>query len=99
VVPKSAWRCGIAWNWWPKDKSCEHKDKACHVILPLGPVLTVTPKPRRPPHSVDGSTSKAVRLLQHGHPTTSSQEMVRWADVVVGDYNYYFDRSAMLYTR
>lgn len=23
--------------------------------------------------------------------------MVRWVDVVVGDYNYYFDRSAMLY--
>jgi DNA excision repair protein ERCC-2 len=26
-----------------------------------------------------------------------SQELARWSDVAVGDYNYYFDRSAMLF--
>ena len=26
-----------------------------------------------------------------------SQEMARWSDVVVGDYNYYYDSTAMLY--
>src|SRR5690606_37939709 len=27
-----------------------------------------------------------------------SQELCRWADVVVGDYNYYFDMGALLYS-
>jgi Rad3-related DNA helicase len=31
-------------------------------------------------------------------PYYLSQELVRWADVVIGDYNYYFDISAMLYS-
>jgi hypothetical protein len=30
-------------------------------------------------------------------PYYLGQEMVRWSDVVVADYNYYFDRSAMLH--
>src|SRR5690606_8263776 len=30
-------------------------------------------------------------------PYYLSQEMARWADVVVGDYNYYFDANAMLH--
>jgi Rad3-related DNA helicase len=31
-------------------------------------------------------------------PYYLSQEMVRWADVVVSDYNYYFDSAALLHT-
>ena len=30
-------------------------------------------------------------------PYYLSQELARWADVVVADYNYYFDQSALLY--
>ena len=30
-------------------------------------------------------------------PYYLSQEMARWADVVVADYNYYFDFSALLF--
>ena len=30
-------------------------------------------------------------------PYYLSQELVRWADVVVGDYNYWFDTSAFVY--
>ena len=30
-------------------------------------------------------------------PYYLSQEVARWADVVVGDYNYYFDSSALLH--
>ncbi|MCK3092770.1 hypothetical protein MZH00_23240, partial [Escherichia coli] len=26
-----------------------------------------------------------------------SQELIRWSDVVVGDYNYYYDATAMLH--
>ncbi|HEY4213459.1 MAG TPA: ATP-dependent DNA helicase [Steroidobacteraceae bacterium] len=42
----------------------------------------------------------AVRAigLRHGIcPYYLAQELVRWADVVVGDYNYYFDVNAILY--
>ncbi|MEO7546971.1 MAG: ATP-dependent DNA helicase, partial [Ramlibacter sp.] len=36
--------------------------------------------------------------LEHGVcPYYLGQELVRWADVVVGDYNYYFDASALLH--
>jgi len=43
---------------------------------------------------------EAVRQLALRHqvcPYYLSQELARWSDVVVGDYNYYFDRSAMLF--
>ena len=42
----------------------------------------------------------AVRQVARRHqvcPYYLSQELARWSDVVVGDYNYYFDRSAMLF--
>ena len=45
-------------------------------------------------------TRDAVRevALAHGVcPYYLSQELVRWADVVVGDYNYYFDHGALLH--
>jgi DNA excision repair protein ERCC-2 len=38
-----------------------------------------------------------VALANEVCPYYLSQEMVRWVDVVVCDYNYYFDLSAMLY--
>ncbi len=43
---------------------------------------------------------EAVRQLAVRHrlcPYYLGQELARWSDVVVGDYNYYFDRSAMLF--
>ncbi|OZI23170.1 ATP-dependent DNA helicase [Bordetella genomosp. 9] len=42
----------------------------------------------------------AVRTAALAHdvcPYFLSQELARWSDVVVGDYNYYFDGSAMLH--
>ncbi len=30
-------------------------------------------------------------------PYFLSQELARWSDVIIGDYNYYFDQSAFLY--
>jgi DNA excision repair protein ERCC-2 len=36
--------------------------------------------------------------LEHGIcPYYLSQELARWADVVVADYHYYYDSAAMLY--
>ena len=40
---------------------------------------------------------RAVALAHQVCPYYLSQEMACWADVVVGDYNYYFDGSALLY--
>ena len=45
-------------------------------------------------------TREAVREAALAHevcPYYLSQELVRWADVVVGDYNYYFDHGALLH--
>ena len=44
-------------------------------------------------------TQDSLRALAAQHvvcPYYLGQEMVRWADVVVGDYNYFFDGSAIL---
>jgi len=46
----------------------------------------------------DKATLREVALAHQICPYYLSQEMVRWSDVVVGDYNYYFDVSAMLHT-
>ena len=85
-----------------RDKACEHPDKACHgeacplargfydrlpVARDAARVLPVWDKP-------------AVRALALAHglcPYYLGQELARWSDVVVGDYNHYFDSSAMLH--
>jgi Rad3-related DNA helicase len=85
-----------------KDKSCEHKDKACHgQSCPLAEgFYDRLPQARRSAAQRGSLDQRSLRhvALEHGVcPYYLGQEMVRWADVVVGDYNYYFDRSAMLY--
>ena len=85
-----------------KDKSCEHKDKACHgqsCPLALG-FYDRLPLARRAAAQrgwLDQASLRSVALQHTVCPHYLGHEMVRWADVVVGDYNYYFDRSAMLY--
>nr|WP_315491460.1 ATP-dependent DNA helicase [uncultured Rhodoferax sp.] len=85
-----------------KDKSCEHKDKACHgQSCPLAQgFYDRLPQARRAAAQhgwLDQQGLRAVALEHTVCPYYLGHEMVRWADVVVGDYNYYFDRSAMLY--
>lgn len=86
-----------------RDKACEHPDKACHGEscplargfydrLPAARAEAI----RRP--FLDQSTLREVALAHQVCPYYLSQEMARWADVVVGDYNYYFDLSALLYS-
>ncbi len=43
------------------------------------------------------SALREVALAHDVCPYYLSQEMARWADVVVADYNYYFDFSALLF--
>ena len=89
-----------------RDKSCEHPDKACHGdSCPLAKgFYDRLPQARTAavqPASGAMLPRAALRQAALNHqvcPYYLSQELVRWADVVVGDYNYYFDSSAMLHT-
>ena len=88
-----------------RDKSCEHPDKACHGdSCPLAKgFYDRLPQARYAAvHSAaDGALDKAairdVALAHRICPYYLAQEMTCWADVVVGDYNYYFDTSALLH--
>ena len=85
-----------------RDKACEHPDKACHgdsCPLALG-FYDRLPAARAAAVAQPGALDQArVRELALQHrvcPYYLSQELARWADVVVGDYNYYFDLGALL---
>ncbi len=85
-----------------KDKACEHKDKACHgQSCPLANgFYDRLPAAREAAAQARWLDQAALRQVARQHqvcPYYLGHDMVRWADVVVGDYNYYFDRSAMLY--
>ena len=92
-----------------RDKACEHPDKACHGEscplargfydrLPAARAAAVAT-------NIEGKTAPALQqarvrevALQHDVcPYYLSQELARWADVVVGDYNYYFDLGGLLH--
>ena len=85
-----------------RDKACEYPDKACHgESCPLAKGFY-----DRLPHArsaaiasgaLDKAALRAVALEHQVCPYYLSQDLVRWTDVVVGDYNYYFDSSALLY--
>lgn len=85
-----------------KDKACEHPDKACHgESCPLAKGFYDRLPCARSAALVSGLMEKsAVRAVALDHqicPYYLSQDLVRWSDVVVGDYNYYFDLNALLY--
>lgn len=85
-----------------KDKSCEHKELVCHgQSCPLARgFYDRLPAARRTAAKtlwLGQANLRDVALAHNICPYYLGHEMVRWADVVVGDYNYYFDRSAMLY--
>ncbi|WP_244816310.1 ATP-dependent DNA helicase [Caballeronia sp. Lep1P3] len=85
-----------------RDKSCEHPDRSCHGdSCPLArgfydrlPAARAAALERA--HLDRASVADTAR--EHAVcPYYLSQELSRWADVIVGDYNYYFDTSAMLF--
>ena len=85
-----------------RDKACEHPDKACHgESCPLARgFYDRLPAARSAALEHRAMDRPALRslALEHGVcPYYLGQELVRWADVVVGDYNYYFDASALLH--
>ncbi|MEO6626657.1 MAG: ATP-dependent DNA helicase, partial [Burkholderiaceae bacterium] len=85
-----------------KEKACEYRGKACHGdACPLAKgFYDRLPAARSAAAEVgwlDQHGLRAVALAHSVCPYYLGQEMVRWSDVVVGDYNYYFDRSALLH--
>lgn len=85
-----------------RDKACEYPDRACHgESCPLARgFYDRLPAARQAAVEQHWLTHEAVREIALAHqicPYYLSQELCRWADVVVADYNYYFDMSALLY--
>ncbi|PIF17534.1 MULTISPECIES: ATP-dependent DNA helicase [unclassified Acidovorax] len=92
-----------------RDKACEHPDKACHGEscplargfydrLPAARAAAVAPASAGNPAPVLQQARVRDVALQHDVcPYYLSQELARWADVVVGDYNYYFDLGGLLH--
>jgi DNA excision repair protein ERCC-2 len=85
-----------------RDKACEHPDKACHGdACPLARGFY----DRLPGARVDAleagfmdrAALRTVALKHQVCPYYLGQEVTRWADLVVGDFNYWFDGSAMLH--
>jgi Rad3-related DNA helicase len=85
-----------------RDKACEHRDKACHGdSCPLARgFYDRLPAARHESLAsgvMDGAALRSVALRHQVCPYYLAQELARWADLVVGDYNYWFDGSAMLH--
>ncbi len=84
-----------------RDKACEHPDKACHGdACPLAQgFYDRLPAARQAAAAVallDREALREIALAHHLCPYYLSQEMARWVDWVVADYNYYFF-SALLF--
>jgi DNA excision repair protein ERCC-2 len=85
-----------------RDKACEHPDKSCHgESCPLArgfyDRLAHARDAALRNHRLNRDTVRQAALAHDVCPYYLAQELARWCDVVVGDYNYYYDSSALLY--
>jgi DNA excision repair protein ERCC-2 len=85
-----------------KEEGCEHPDKACHGdACPLANgFYDRLPGTRQEAVAVGWLDAAAQRqlALQHGIcPYYLGQELVRWADVLVGDVHHLFDSRGLLW--
>ncbi|MFB4391856.1 MULTISPECIES: helicase C-terminal domain-containing protein [unclassified Pseudomonas] len=85
-----------------RDKACEHPGLACHgEACPLAKgFYDRLPAAREAAARVpmlDRAALREVALAHQVCPYYLGQEMARWVDVVVADYNYYFDAHALLF--
>ena len=88
-----------------RDKACVYPELACHgESCPLARgFYDRLPAARSAALAAGTGALDQAQLAQiaQAHqvcPYYLSQELARWADVIIGDYNYYFDISAMLYS-
>ena len=82
-----------------RDKACEHPDKACHgESCPLARgFYDRLPAAREAAAQAAWLDRDRLRALAFEHgicPYYLGQEMQRWCDVMVGDYNHWFDVGA-----
>jgi DNA excision repair protein ERCC-2 len=85
-----------------RDKACEHPDKACHGdSCPLAQgFYDRLPAARAAAVALAVQDKTAVREVALAHqvcPYHLTQELVRWADVAIGDFNHWFDVHAVLH--
>jgi DNA excision repair protein ERCC-2 len=85
-----------------RDQACVHPDKACNgASCPLAQgFYDRLPAARQALLDYPMWHAAQVRDTAAAHgvcPYFLAQELAKWADVAVGDYNYYFDGNAMLY--
>lgn len=85
-----------------REKSCEHPDKTCHGdSCPLARgFYDRLPAARAAAASAEVMTRELLRDVALAHavcPYYLGQEMARWGDVIVADYNHFFDGSALLH--
>ncbi|WP_321934944.1 ATP-dependent DNA helicase [Paraburkholderia sp. J8-2] len=85
-----------------REKACEHPEAACHgESCPLARgFYDRLPAARAAALERVRLDRTALREVASEHavcPYYLGQELARWSDVIVGDYNYWFDASAMLF--
>jgi DNA excision repair protein ERCC-2 len=85
-----------------RKKACEFPENTCDAAgCPLARgFYDRLPAARAEAMLIEFLDHARVRELALKHelcPYYLAQELARWSDVVVGDYNYYFDMNAMLY--
>lgn len=82
-----------------RDKACEHPDKACHGdACPLARgFYDRLPQAREAAAQAGWLDKASLRTIAQQHevcPYYLGQDLLRWSDVVVGDFNHFFDLSA-----
>ena len=85
-----------------RDKACVYPDRACHgESCPLAAgFYDRLPAARAEAVSRRWLSHEVIRDIASRHticPYYLSQELAKWSDVFVGDCNYYFDMSALMY--
>ena len=85
-----------------RDKACVNRQLACHPeSCPLTrgfyDRLAAAREAALAVSFMDARVVQQIALQHQICPYYLSHELARWADVIVCDYNYYFDASAMLY--
>lgn len=85
-----------------RDKACEHPDKACHgdscpLAAGFHDRLPQARESAAKARWLDRGAVREIALRSRICPYYLAQEMIRWSDVVVGDYNHFFDLGATLH--
>ena len=92
-----------------RDKACLHPDKACHgescplargFYDRLAAARADAVRELTAPSTPGAMPAASVAAVASRHavcPYYLNQELVRWADVVVADYNHWFDRGGWLH--